>query len=294
MIPEIPQELVDATIDCLTDISDLMHCALVARSWSHRAQSHLFREISLGVGMQGGSALGLVEIPPLGTDFNNFPAFHDLLQRSPHLGGYVRTLNLGIPPLESELRPLWDYPLFSPHSWQAIEAMVIAFLPLLSCLDFLGLFPCGSGTHTFHLSPKIMDAFKGLRLQSVHLSEWRFLHPYPSLSCFESTTRLMSFRFVECHFQPPPHTSTMTPFMPSLASLELQSCSGLEMFGRYWIPEGGWYTDKMIIHMVYCPETAALESQALYHLSSFVRQSLTVIFDQSGSLFHFHNIVLNS
>lgn len=120
MLPEFPQELIDEAIDCLTDPGDHLRCSLVCHSWLPRAQSHIFHTVSLGVGLGGGSAPGLVDIPPLGTNFDNFERFDKLLQGSPHLALHIKTLNLGLQPSQSEL-PL------TGCSWQSIEDFVLGF-----------------------------------------------------------------------------------------------------------------------------------------------------------------------
>ena len=138
MISDFPQELLDATIDCVEDPYDHYRTALVAKSWLPRSQSHIFRTITLGLGLQGGLAHGLIEIPPLERDFNNFKAFRDLLYSSPHLAGYVHVLEMGLSVPPAELR---DANRLAPDAWQAIEDVVACFLPKLLQLESLALFP---------------------------------------------------------------------------------------------------------------------------------------------------------
>ncbi|KAJ7868243.1 hypothetical protein B0H14DRAFT_2572483 [Mycena olivaceomarginata] len=219
MVSEIPQELIDATIDCLTDPQDLSRCALVGRSWQPPAQSRIFQTVSLGVGIQNGFASGLVpDIPPLGTDFDNFQPFHHLLKGSPHLALYIRTLNLGLPPLESELAPSLNHLALCPDSWQIIDDSVVAFLSLLQRLESLGLFPCGNSTHTFHLQPRIFNAFRALSLQSIDFSQW-FFADSSALSSFEINP-LSCLRFLKCDFQGP----LRALFSNDLVALELHHC----------------------------------------------------------------------
>jgi hypothetical protein len=103
--PYIPQELVKAFLEFLLEEhpESLHHCALVSRSWLHPAQSCIFSTISLGVGLQDGFALGLVDAPPLSSATNLYQSFSALLATSSHLAGHVRTLNLGLRPLQSDV-----------------------------------------------------------------------------------------------------------------------------------------------------------------------------------------------
>ncbi|KAJ6568796.1 hypothetical protein B0H19DRAFT_1256509 [Mycena capillaripes] len=183
MIPEIPQELIDAVIDCLTDSTDLSRCALVSHSWLPCAQSSIFCTISLGVGLQGGLARGLIELPPLGTDldnFNNFAVLHDLLQRSPHLALYIRTLNLGLPPMQSELEAERDL-LLSSDSWKKIEDLVVDLIPLLQRLKSLGLFPCGHNVIPSTWNPAFLMHSELYLSGFLHFLDGLFPIPRPSL-----------------------------------------------------------------------------------------------------------------
>ncbi|KAJ7807721.1 hypothetical protein B0H13DRAFT_2386265 [Mycena leptocephala] len=95
MTPHIPQELIAAALEYLRDEHEsLLQCALVDRSWRYPAQSSLFHTISLGVGVQDGSAPGLVDMPPLGEALNLSRKFLDLLLESPHLALQIQTLNV--------------------------------------------------------------------------------------------------------------------------------------------------------------------------------------------------------
>jgi hypothetical protein len=274
MVPEIPQELIDATIDCLTDPEDLSRCALVGQSWRPRAQSHIFHVVSLGIGIQGGYAPGLVEIPPFGTDFDNFQSFCNLLEGSPHLASYIRTLNLGLPPLQSELAA-FDHPTLDPASWQIIEDSVVQFLPLLQGLDSLALFPCGHSTHTFHLQPRIFNAFRDLSLKSLKFSRWSFADS-SALSSFDSNPP-PSLQFMECDFQTPLMSLRLAPFSSNLATLELHHCEGLEILVQYSL-SGHVQIDSVIIGISYLPETASLVCRTLSHIAWSVGQGLTIVF----------------
>jgi hypothetical protein len=281
MVPEIPQELIDATIDCLTDPEDLYRCALVSQSWRPRAQSHIFRVVSLGIGLQGGSAPGIMEIPSLGTDFDNFQCFRDLLQGSPHLALHIRTLNLGLPPLQSELITSIDHPTLDPASWQVIEDSVVEFLPLLQGLDSLGLFPCGQNTHTFHLQPRVFSAFRDLSIKSLKFSRWSFADS-SALSSFDSNPP-SSLQFIECDFQMPLMPLHLAPFSTHLTALELHHCEGLSILFQSPVP-GRDQIDFLTIGISYSPETALLVCRTLSHIAWSVGQGLTVVFDAGGHL----------
>lgn len=225
MAPEIPQELIGAFLECL-DPWDLRCCALVSRSWTPLAQSLIFHTVSLGVGLQQGSASGLVDMPGLMEsmdDLNDFESFWKLLGSSPHLTHYIRTLNLGLRPLPSELRS--NFTPLSSDAWDKIEDCIVALLPMLQNLESLGLFPCGPYTHTFRLEPHISRAFRCLSLQSLSFSAWCFTDSLTSTSFGE--TPPTSLRFIDCDFQAP-----MVGFAEDLDVLELHHCDGLENFSQ--------------------------------------------------------------
>ncbi|KAF7368592.1 hypothetical protein MVEN_00183000 [Mycena venus] len=83
------QELVDHCISFLADsdsVSDFLSCSLVARSWVHAAQSHLFRNICydrhlVAGGRKAASAQWWMKL-------------HDTLRASPHILRHVRGLTL--------------------------------------------------------------------------------------------------------------------------------------------------------------------------------------------------------
>ncbi|KAJ7602935.1 hypothetical protein DFH06DRAFT_1257881 [Mycena polygramma] len=222
-MPEIPQELVDAVIDQITDQTDIFQCALVSHSWLPRTQSHLFRTISLGVGLQNGFANGLVEIPPLGDEekHGHFEAFRDL---------YIHTLNLGLPVLPSELGSY--HVVLSPTSWQAIEDCVVKFLPTLFHLESLGLFSCGpQNIHSFQVQPHIVDALRTLSIRELCFSQWSF-HDLSGPSCFVANRELTSLRFFESEFSAPIMPSPIAAFSNELSFLELCRCEGLDVFSQ--------------------------------------------------------------
>ncbi|KAJ7930588.1 hypothetical protein B0H13DRAFT_2309537 [Mycena leptocephala] len=119
----IPQELIHSALEYLSeDIESLSQCALVGQSWLYPAQSCIFRTISLGVGLQDGLALGLVDMPPLGPTINLYPLFHNLLVNSPHLACHIRTLHLGLRPLQSEIDA--SITALSADDWAEIEECI--------------------------------------------------------------------------------------------------------------------------------------------------------------------------
>ncbi|KAF8184373.1 hypothetical protein K438DRAFT_1974572 [Mycena galopus ATCC 62051] len=126
MDPGYPQELIDSFINCLTDPGDFLRCSLVAHAWLPRSQSHIFRTVTLGVGVQDGFAHGLVDIPPLGDRFDNFTHFATLLQHLPHLATYFQELVLGLPPPQAEITANTE--VLSATRWQMIEDSVVQFL----------------------------------------------------------------------------------------------------------------------------------------------------------------------
>ncbi|KAJ7800221.1 hypothetical protein B0H13DRAFT_2390535 [Mycena leptocephala] len=273
MIPKIPQELIDAIIDYLADPEDLSRCALVGRSWQSRAQSHIFHTVFLGVGIQGGFASGLVEIPPLGADFDNFRSFRKLVEGSPHLALRIRNLKLGLPPLQSE------YPAQRSASWQIIEDSIVGCLPLLKGLDSLGLFPCGPSTHTFHLQPHILNAFRDLSLKSLHFSKWRFTDS-SALSLFTANPP-SSLRFIKCEFvNTPLLLLPFAPFGDDLTTLEFRRCEGLEVVAQHLIAQRYRRIHYMTIRIIYCPETALAVLQTLSHMLRSVGEALTIVFDK--------------
>ncbi|KAJ6479158.1 hypothetical protein C8R45DRAFT_933933 [Mycena sanguinolenta] len=272
---EIPQELIDATIDCL-DSDDYHRSALVARSWVQRSQGHIFRTVTLGVGIQGSSSCGLMEMPPLGSenaDFNNFAAFLHLLQESPHLGSHVKSLVLGLPPGEDDLDE--DTKVLCSACWEAIEACVVAILPLLRSLESLALFPCGPDIHTFHLLGPISDVFAALMLKTLHLWRWD-IDNSSVVSCFQSS-RISSLHFIECDFNTP--VGFMECIHPP-SFLTLHDCHWLDIFCRFWIDKESWEIDGMKIYM----SSDAMVLQALTCLAPFIRQKLTIVFE-AGSGF---------
>ncbi|KAJ7863226.1 hypothetical protein B0H13DRAFT_2354289 [Mycena leptocephala] len=137
MPPHIPQELTDDILDWLVEQpKTLSQCSLVCHSWQYRAQSGLFHIIFLGVGLQGGIPCGILDMPLLGEPLDLFnrvlvdvedasgdskvaalwkhgvwriegsscvKTFRDLLVDSPHLANHIRTLNIGLQPLQAEI-----------------------------------------------------------------------------------------------------------------------------------------------------------------------------------------------
>ncbi|TBU39568.1 hypothetical protein BD309DRAFT_1011907 [Dichomitus squalens] len=74
-LPDLPPELYDCVLDCLSDDKPtLRRCALASRQWLPRVQHHLFRSIYI--------------------DWSNCYAFTRLLQSNPALGLHVATLEI--------------------------------------------------------------------------------------------------------------------------------------------------------------------------------------------------------
>ncbi|KAJ6479422.1 hypothetical protein C8R47DRAFT_605782 [Mycena vitilis] len=214
MIPEIPQELIDASLGFVTE-SDLLQCSLVSHAWLPLAQSRIFHTITLGAGVQGGMASGLMECPPL-SDHSTFLPFHDLLQAAPHLAYHIHRLNLGLPPSTSESL---HHTTLSAASWRSIEDSLVEFLALLPNLEALALFPCGPDIHTFHLQPRMMEVFGCLAIRSLAFSRWAFTDStiLPSFA-----VQPTSLRFIECEFK-----TRLLPIDRDLTSLEFCRCEGL-------------------------------------------------------------------
>ncbi|KAJ6447566.1 hypothetical protein C8R45DRAFT_1104005 [Mycena sanguinolenta] len=276
MFSEFPQELVDATIDCV-DPLDHYGCALVAKSWLPRSQSHIFRTISLGVCLQGGHARGLIDMPPLEGQFNNFSAFWKLLENSPHLAEYVHNLEMGLSVPSTEL--VGSPEILAPASWKAIEDMVVAFLPMLNKIDSLALFPCGPNTfHTLDLSERLSNLFAALPLRSLSLCQW-LLPSYPPNSIFQSG--LLSLQFIHCQFRLPAAPMHLSSCMTALTSLELNGCDRPDLFYQNWVPQHNWRVDDMTIEL-WNEENMAM--RALHRIALGVLKSLTIIL--SGNVDH--------
>ncbi|SJL03446.1 uncharacterized protein ARMOST_06801 [Armillaria ostoyae] len=78
--PQLPQELLNAIIDCLSDdIPSLHACSLVCRAWTEHAQEHIFHEQHF--------------CTPKGPR-GDLHKFRDLLRMSPHLGAFVKVIKL--------------------------------------------------------------------------------------------------------------------------------------------------------------------------------------------------------
>ncbi|KAJ7670250.1 hypothetical protein B0H17DRAFT_1141956 [Mycena rosella] len=262
MPPHIPWELLEATFE-LTDTPE---------SLSQIALSCLFRHttISLGVGLQGGFAPGLVALPPLGPVLNRYQLFHDFLVESPHIAPHIRILNLGLPVLQSEV-PIHKQSL---ESWPQIEACVAHILPMLHGLKSLGLFPCGPKTHTFHSHPHILDTIQSLSLFSLTLSKW-CLSGSADLAGF-GLKLAMSLTFFECEFDPP-FMSLVADFK-DLAMVRFDHCKGLVSFSKYWTPMQR--ARDMTITTQYLAHTAAEVRQALSAVAALVCRHLTIVIDE--------------
>lgn len=269
---DIPPDLIDALIDCL-DPADLPRCALVSQSWTRHAQSIMFRTVSLGVGLQGGSGFGFMDMPPLQRmyterpdDYNDFESFRNILSSSPHLTSHIRTLNLGLRPLRSELRPDWqNYTILSSDSWNRIEDFIVALVPGLQNLESLGLFPCGPFTHTFCLEPRISEAFRALSLQSLTFSTWRFTDSLTPTSFGE--TPPTSLRFIDCDFRAP-----MVGFAENLDVLELHHCDGLKNLSQR----------RAHCMSISISQRTPTVSQTLSRLALLIDRTVRFIFDAGG------------
>ncbi|KAF8212977.1 hypothetical protein K438DRAFT_1751389 [Mycena galopus ATCC 62051] len=278
-----PQELIDSFIDCLTDPGDFLRCSLVAHAWLPRSQSHIFRTVTLGVGVQDGFAHGLVDIPPLGDRFDNFTHFATLLQHSPHLATYVQELVLGLPPPQAEITANTE--VLSATQWQTIEDSVEQFLPLLCRLKSLGLFPCGPSVHTFHISPRVAEAFGSLSPECLRLTKWKLSDP-STILCFQSAP--ISLQFIRCTFtSPAPGPSHSRSHIHSLRDLQLSLCrtavdlvgsASLQTFILNWIPNVRWHVDNLQITVSYHAMAAGVIRDSLTRVAPFVKKSLTVTF----------------
>ncbi|KAJ7159721.1 hypothetical protein C8R46DRAFT_1224292 [Mycena filopes] len=257
-------ELTDNVLDHLSDEFDLealSQCALVSQSWRYHAQSAVFRTISLGVGLQGGFGLGILEVPPLGEVLNLFQRFHDVLVASPHLASHVRTLNLGLQPLPSEV--LLD--ALTPNSWHEINHHVAEFLPLLHSLESLGLFPCGPNTHTFQLAPKLLNTFRDLLPTTLSFSNWCF-QDASALTSLGASPALTSLKFIECEFRQP--LSFIAS--PVLDRVEFDRCDGYQAFTSSQPP----CVRYMTVKTAYTLESAP---RALIGLAPYIEQGLSVV-----------------
>ncbi|KAJ7611351.1 hypothetical protein DFH06DRAFT_1345551 [Mycena polygramma] len=258
MIPEIPQELIDASLDFVTE-SDLLQCSLVSHAWLPLAQSRIFHTITLGAGVQGGMASGLMEYPPL-CDHSTFWPFHDLLQAAPHLAYHIHRLNLGLPPSASEpASESLDHTPLSAASWQSIEDSLVEYLPLLPNLEALALFPCGSDIHTFHLQPRMMEIFGQLSIRSLAFSRWAFTD---STTLPSFAVQPTSLRFIECEFK-----TRLLPIDRDLTSLEYCHCEGFTAFS---LPRADHIT-------LYLAEDST--PRILHRIAPSTVKSLTVAFD---------------
>ncbi|KAF8190688.1 hypothetical protein K438DRAFT_1935617 [Mycena galopus ATCC 62051] len=274
----IPQELIHSALEYLSeDIESLSQCALVGQSWLYPAQSCIFRTISLGVGLQDGLALGLVDVPPLGPTINLYPLFHNLLVDSPHLACHIRTLHLGLRPLQSEISA--SIAALSADDWAKIEECIVDFLPLLcgKGLESLGLFPCGPGIHVFQLQPRICTMLQALFPNSLSLCNWKFADCSALILLQNSSSK--SLKFVDCEFIPPP-TQFPAPTAYNLDTVTLDHCQGLLVFSKHWVPAQQPYTQYMVvaINAAYISETARIISNSLSEIARSVHRCLTISF----------------
>ncbi|KAF8130090.1 hypothetical protein K438DRAFT_1788759 [Mycena galopus ATCC 62051] len=204
------------------------------------------RSMSLGVGLQGGLALGLLEISPLGTTIPNlYPIFRELLEKSPHLAAHIRTLHIGLPPLQTEIPPYVT--ALSAGDCAIIQESLLSVLRLLQGkgLMSVGLFPCGPERHTFHLQPCIADLLQTLSLESLSFCDWVFPDHSALVSLGNSSHKYLNF--VDC----------------------------LGVFAKYWIP-ALWFTERLTVNIELGAEAATILSM----IAPFVHQQLTINIDK--------------
>ncbi|KAF8207892.1 hypothetical protein K438DRAFT_1814545 [Mycena galopus ATCC 62051] len=247
----IPQELIHSALEYLSeDIESLSQCALVGQSWLYPAQSCIFRTISLGVGLQDGLALGLVDMPPLGPTINLYPS---------SAISYIAAL--------------------SADDWAKIEECIVDFLPLLcgKGLESLGLFPCGPGIHVFQLQPRICTMLQALFPNSLSLCNWKFADCSALILLQNSSSKFL--KFVDCEFIPPP-TQFPAPTAYNLDTVTLDHCQGLLVFSKHWVPAQQPYTQYMVvaINAAYISETAMIISNSLSEIARSVHRCLTISF----------------
>ncbi|KAK7023066.1 hypothetical protein R3P38DRAFT_3195015 [Favolaschia claudopus] len=277
MISHYPGELIEQTLDFL-EVEDLQSCSVVNKFWRPVAQGRIFRVISLGIGMAGGYPEGLLEIPPLETTTNTFTAFDGLLRNSPHIGSYVRTLNLGLRELVSPI-----------YLWNEIEDAVGRILPLLLGLQHLGLFPCtvydGS---PIHIPEKLRAALSSLELRSLHLTRWGLGDWTPLLVLGRRLPT--TIRFIRCDFNSSFATFGLSiqPSFPtilasSLVDLELNLCSSLDVFTSKWLAAGRQIC-SLTLHLLYDDhelDSVNITSQAIRDMSRLVSRNLCIIFREA-------------
>jgi hypothetical protein len=224
------------------------------------------------VGLQGGLALGLLEMPPLGPIRNLYPIFHELLVKSPHLVSHIRTLHLGLPPLQSEIHPDSDFAVLSADDWRKIKEKLLDILHLLrgKGLTSLGLFPCGPGTHTFHLQPSISDIIRVLRPRSLEFCNWSFRDGSPLALLGHSS--IESLKFVDSEFIAP-LLQLATPAAYGLYAVQAIRCRGLVVFSKHLVPASKPYTQYLDLDFV---DVAAMSASELSLIARAVGRSLTL------------------
>ncbi|KAJ7037273.1 hypothetical protein C8F04DRAFT_1257191 [Mycena alexandri] len=274
-MPPLPQELTDDILDYVLDHKALSQCALVCHSWQHHAQSGIFRTISLGVGLQGGFGLGIMDVPVLGEVVDLFHAFHDLLVESPHLASHVRTLNLGLQPFPAEV-PAHD--ALASGSWLKINESGAKIIPLLHALKSLALFPCGPHMHTFQLHVNILNASQTLLPETFHFAHWSFYESL-ALTFLGSRPSLLTLKFAECEFKQP--VSFIGP--TTLKLVVFDHCEGLANFSQNEGSSRLLYTECMTVKLAYLPNAAVAVMQALAGLAPSIGRSLTVVFSAVGT-----------
>jgi len=84
----LPQEIVDTIVDGCSlsrNLKILRNCALVCRAFLPRSQRHIFLGIRISCAIQRGKML---------TGGRRLDELYNILQRSPHIAGYVRDIRL--------------------------------------------------------------------------------------------------------------------------------------------------------------------------------------------------------
>lgn len=221
-------------------------------------------------------------MPPLGPTINLYPLFHNLLVNSPHLACHIRTLHLGLRPLQSEIDA--SITALSADDWAEIEECIVDFLPLLcgKGLESLGLFPCGPGIHVFQLQSRICTMLRALLPNSLSFCNWKFTDCSALILLQNSSSK--SLNFVDCEFIPPP-TQSAAPAAYNLDTVKVDHCRGLLVFSKHWVPARQPYTQYMVVALDVA-ETAMTVPNFLSEIARSVHRCFSISFDHGESKFN--------
>ncbi|KAK6966577.1 hypothetical protein R3P38DRAFT_3245862 [Favolaschia claudopus] len=276
MSSNFPPELIEQTLDCLEESQDYANCSLLCRHWNPNAQARLFRIVTLGAGIDGGRPDGLVEMLHLESTVNTFLAFDNLLHGSPHLGSYVRILNVGI---RGHTSPL-------TQRWKEMEDAVARIMPLLLNLRTLGLFPCAPlAGSPIHIPDKLRYAFAGFNLNALQLSGWCLADPSSLIAIGHILPS--SLHFFHCNFDAP-FTSGLSvqsdlPMLANqLVNLELNLCNYLDVFVSNWVSRrGSLKIHTLTVHLLYNGSVMTSTTiRALYSIAPLITAKLCIIFEE--------------